>query len=192
MRATSTVRATGQRGEKALYPVGISVPTMDERDARILLAISEQETGSSERIAEATDIPKSTVHYRIQKLREAGVIANDRFEFDMAELGLDLVVISEVIATYDEEYHSRVGQKLADVEGVRQVFFTMGEADFVVISRLTDRDMIERLFEHFEAIDEVQRTQSRFVISTIKDRANSLDGYELETLLGDDETEDGD
>jgi len=156
---------------------------MDERDVRILMAISSLETGSSGRIAEETDIPKSTVHYRIQNLRERGIIQNDRYEFDLEAIGLEITVISEVIANYDEEYHSRVGQKLGDVEGVQQVFFTMGDTDFVVVSRVTDRDMVERLFERFEAIDEVQRTMSKFVISTIKDDHGSLEGYEAETLL---------
>jgi DNA-binding Lrp family transcriptional regulator len=156
---------------------------MDERDVRILLAISELETGSSEEISEGTGIPKSTVHYRIQKLRESGVIENDLFDFDMPGIGLEIIVISEVIATYDEEYHSRVGQRIGAVEGVRQVFFTMGDKDFVVISRLTDRDMVEQLFEEFEAIDGVERTMSKFVISTIKDDYNSLAGYDVETLL---------
>jgi len=157
---------------------------MDERDVRILLAISRLETGSSERISEETGIPKSTVHYRIQNLRDAGIIQNDLFDFDLAKIGLEIVVISEVIATYDEEYHTRVGQRIGAVEGVRQVYFTMGDKDFVVISRLTDRDMVEQLFEEFEAIEGVERTMSKFVISTIKDDYNSLGGYDVETLLG--------
>lgn len=160
---------------------------MDERDARILIAISQLGTGSSERIAEETDIPKSTVHYRIQNLRERGVIENDCYEFDLAKVGLEITVISEVIAVYDEEYHERVGQKLGDVEGVQQVFFTMGDVDFVVISQLRDRDMAEQMFAAFERIDGVQRTMSNFVISTIKDDYNSLAGYDVGTVCGDDE-----
>lgn len=156
---------------------------MDQRDARILIAISELKTGSPERIAEETGIPKSTVHYRIQKLREEGIIENDLYEFDMEKIGLEITVISEVIAVYDEEYHRVVGEKLGAVEGVKQVFFTMGDVDFLVISRLTDRDMVESLFEGFEAIEEVERTMSKFVITTIKDDYNSLRGYEVETLL---------
>ncbi|AHG01228.1 transcriptional regulator (plasmid) [Halostagnicola larsenii XH-48] len=163
---------------------------MDERDAQILIAISELETSSSERISEETDIPTSTVHYRIQKLREQGIIKNDLYEFDLAAAGLEITVISEVIAVYDEEYHNRVGEQIGAVEGVKQVFFTMGDVDFVVISRLTDRDMVERMFSQFEAIDGIQRTMSNFVISTIKDDYDSFAGYEVETLRdADDVTE---
>lgn len=156
---------------------------MDEKDVTILFAISDLETGSPDKIADETGIPKSTVHYRIQKLRDEGIIKNDLYDFDMEKIGLDVTIISEVIATYDEEYHRRVGTKLGAVEGVKQVFFTMGDVDFVVISQVTDRDMVEQLFGAFEAIDEVQRTMSKFVISSVKDDYNSLSGYAVETIL---------
>ena len=50
---------------------------MDERDIRLLKAISDLGTGSPERLHEETDIPVSTIHYRLNNLREAGVITND-------------------------------------------------------------------------------------------------------------------
>lgn len=159
---------------------------MDDRDARILIAISELGTGSSERIAEETGIPKSTVHYRIQNLRDQGIIKNDRYEFDLEEVGLEILVISEIVAVYEEEYHNRVGEKIGEVEGVRQVFFTMGDVDFVAISRLTDRTMVEEMFAELEAMDGIERTMSKFVISTVKDDYNSLEGYEIDTLTDDD------
>ncbi len=43
---------------------------MDERDVRLLKAIAELETGSPERLHEATDIPISTIHYRLNNLRD--------------------------------------------------------------------------------------------------------------------------
>jgi len=50
---------------------------MDERDVRLLKAISDLGTGSPERLHEETGIPVSTIHYRLNNLREDGVIEND-------------------------------------------------------------------------------------------------------------------
>lgn len=142
--------------------------TLDERDIKILFAIADQETDNTERLHEQTGIPKSTVHYRLQNLKEEGVITNDLYELDLDKVGLGLTVISEVWAEFDEGYHERVGEHLADIEGVNQVYFTMGDTDFVVIGRLTSRDMVEKLIENYESIDEINRTSSKFVITTIK------------------------
>lgn len=156
---------------------------MDERNIRILQAIADLGTGSPDEISEHTDIPKSTVHYRLTKLKEDGIVTNDLFDVDLEKLGLEITVISEVIAEYEEQYHEEVGEKLADIEGVNQVYFTMGDTDFVVIAHLSDREMVQRLISDYERIDEVVRTSSQFVVETVKDEPHPLNDFELETLV---------
>ncbi|MFB6121840.1 MAG: Lrp/AsnC family transcriptional regulator [Haloferacaceae archaeon] len=156
---------------------------MDEKDIRILAAIAEEATGSPEKIREKTGIPTSTVHYRINQLREKGVIKNDLFDIDLEQLGLSITLISEVWAEFEEGYHNDVGERLADVEGVNQVYFTMGDTDFVVISHVANRGMVEGLVEDFEAIDAVNRTSSKFVITTVKDEPCALNDYDLDSLV---------
>ncbi|PCR89209.1 Lrp/AsnC family transcriptional regulator [Natrinema ejinorense] len=159
--------------------------TLDERDIKILFAIADRETDNTEVLHEETGIPKSTVHYRLQNLKEEGVITNDLYELDLDEIGLGLTVISEIWAEFGEGYQERVGEQLAAIEGVNQVYFTMGDTDFVVIGRLTSRDMVERLVEDYESIDEITRTSSKFVISTIKtsEGIGTLRDYGLESFL---------
>lgn len=155
---------------------------MDERDVEILKAIAEVGEPSPKIIEAETGIPKSTVHYRLEKLREAGVIEDELFNLDMAAFGLDLTVVSEINAEYDEGYHETVGQKLSDIEGVNQVYFTMGDTDFIVIAHLADRKMVEELIASYERIDEVKRSSTSFVISTIKNEGTPLRDFELDTL----------
>ena len=156
---------------------------MDEKDIRILFAALDEKISSPERIAEATSIPKSTVHYRLENLREESVIKNDLLEVDLDSLGFSLRVISEVYAEYDEGYHEVVGDELSEIEGVNKVYFTMGDTDFIVIATLSSRDMVEQLVAEYEAIDAVDRTSSKFVISTVKENRYPLTDFELETLL---------
>ena len=164
---------------------------MDEKDAKILKAIAKLGTGKSEAIEEETGIPKSTVHYRINRLRERGIVSNDLYDVDLEALGLELTVISEVTAEYEEGNHERVGSELGDIEGVNQVYFTMGDVDFIVIAHLPGRGMVEELINQYERIDEVERTSSMFVISTIKDEPHPLNDFSLDTLMTD-VLEDGD
>lgn len=156
---------------------------MDEKDIRILCGIASEKTASPDKIGEITDIPKSTVHYRITQLQEQGVIKNDLHEIDLEKFGISLTLISEIWAKFEEGYHQRVGDKIADIEGVNQVYFTMGDTDFMVVAHLTDRDMVQRLVEDYEGIDEIKRTSSKYTISTVKDEANALNDFEPETLI---------
>lgn len=155
---------------------------MDERDVRVLKALEELETGSVEAISETTGIPVSTVHYRLNKLREAGVISNEVYDLDLDELGLGVTVVLEVLTSYDES-HESMGERIAAVEGVTQVFFTMGETDFVVIARLPDSSDVERLVSDFESIPAVDRTNSTFVIARELDSTHPLQQYDESTLI---------
>jgi DNA-binding Lrp family transcriptional regulator len=154
---------------------------MDERDITLLKAISDLGTGSPERLHEETGIPVSTIHYRLNNLREAGVIENDLYDVDLDEFGLGVTVIVEVLANYDR--YEDVSAQLEEIEGVTQLYFTMGETDFVVVARLPDSDDVERLVRDFESVPEVERTNSTFVIRSIRDSTRPLESYSLDTLL---------
>jgi len=155
---------------------------MDERDVRLLKAISDLGTGSPERLHEETDIPVSTIHYRLNSLREEGVIENDLYDLDLDALGLGVTVVTEVYTSYSGSYRG-VAAELEAIEGVTQVFFTMGEYDFMVIAHLPDSDAVERLITDLEAVSEVDRTNSTFVTSRTKDTPRPLQTYSLDTLI---------
>ncbi|MFB6153076.1 MAG: Lrp/AsnC family transcriptional regulator [Halodesulfurarchaeum sp.] len=155
---------------------------MDERDITILKAISDLGTASPERLHEETDIPVSTIHYRLNNLRERGIIENDLYDLDLEAMGLGVTVMIEILADYSESY-DEVAEKLLDIEGVTQAYFTMGETDFIVIARLSDSDRVERLIREFETLDEVDRTNSTFVINPLRDGQRVLQSYSLETLV---------
>jgi DNA-binding Lrp family transcriptional regulator len=118
-------------------------------------------------------------------MKDQGVIKNDLFEIDFEKAGLGLTVISEVLAEFEEGYQREVGKALSEIEGVNEVYFMMGDTDFIVISRLPSRDMIETLVEKFEAVNGIQRTSSKFVISSIKanESVGMLRDYTEETIL---------
>lgn len=155
---------------------------MDERDVRLLKAISDLGTGSPERLNEETGIPVSTIHYRLNRLREAGVITNDLYDLNLAALGLGVTVVLEVLADYSGS-HETVSDRLLAIEGVTEAYFTMGETDFVVVARLPDSDDVERLIREFESIDEIDRTNSTFVIRSLRDGQRPLESYSLEALV---------
>jgi DNA-binding Lrp family transcriptional regulator len=154
---------------------------MDERDITLLKAISDLGTGSPDRLHEETGIPVSTIHYRLNSLREAGVVENDLYDLDLDAVGLGVTVIVEVFADYDTYEH--VAEELLAIEGVTQLYFTMGETDFVVVARLPDSDDVERLIRDFESVPRVERTDSTFVIASLRDSDRPLGSYSLETLV---------
>ncbi|WP_435064419.1 Lrp/AsnC family transcriptional regulator [Halobaculum sp. EA56] len=155
---------------------------MDERDLRILKAIADLGTGSPERIHEETQIPVSTVHYRLNNLRDAGVIRNDLYDLDLDALGLGVTVLVEVLADYAGA-HEDVAGTIAEIEGVTTLLSTMGETDFVAVAHLPDDEAVGRLLREFEEVPAVERTNSTYVIETLYDDARALSSYSLDSLV---------
>jgi DNA-binding Lrp family transcriptional regulator len=154
---------------------------MDEKDLQILKTVEELETTSTDAVSDATGIPVSTVHYRLNNLREEGVITSDRLDVDLDALGLDITVLVEVFLKGEQD-HSKSGQAIAEIEGVTKAFFTMGDTDFVALARLPSSESVERLISDFEALEDVSRTNSTFVISRELDSHYPLQHYSQETL----------
>ncbi|GAA0256021.1 Lrp/AsnC family transcriptional regulator [Haladaptatus pallidirubidus] len=155
---------------------------MDSRDIEILKTVFELGDPSPRRIGEKIGIPKSTVHYRLSKLQEQGILRNDLYELNSEAAGFDITVITEVLAEYEPGYQRHVGKELSEIEGVSEVHFMMGDTDFIVEAHLPNSDHIQRLINEYEVIDGVERTSSKFVISTIKDEPNAMRNYDLGTL----------
>ncbi|MDL0122706.1 Lrp/AsnC family transcriptional regulator [Halobacterium salinarum] len=155
---------------------------MDEKDIQILKSLEELETTSTEAASDATGIPLSTIHYRLNNLRDAGVITNERLDLDLDEFGLGVTILVQIF-TKDDQSHTESGQAIAGIEGVTKVFFTMGSTDFIALARLPNSDSVERLISDFEALDEVARTDSTFVIERELDSHYPLQQYSEETLV---------
>lgn len=51
-------------------------------------------------------------------------------------------------AEFQLGYRKTVGEKLADVEGVNQIYFTLGDTNFIVISNLPSRGTVYSSVQH--------------------------------------------
>lgn len=157
--------------------------SMDERDYKIISNIADLGTGNIDELHKETKIPPSTIHYRIDKLKKDGIFTNDLFDLNIYKAGFKITIVSEVDVDFRKGHQDDVGNSLSQIEGVTQVYFTMGETDFVVIAHLPDQESIERLVDDYKSIEEVNRTNSKYVVKNYKQTMNPISSYDLDTIL---------
>jgi len=141
-----------------------AAPDLDETDLAILERVEEDFDVSLETLAEELDLSKSAIHYRLNKLKDNGVIRGVTADVDPMAFGLEMVSITDVSVTHEQGYSEDVGESLSAIDGVEQVFYTMGDVDFVAISRVQTREQLNDLVERMVAIEGVNETSSRFVM----------------------------
>jgi DNA-binding Lrp family transcriptional regulator len=140
----------------------------DENDLDLLGYIEEDFDINLEQLAEKLGLSKSAVHYRINKYREKGIIEGVTTRLDPLAFELNMMMITDVYVTHETGYAENIGTTIAELPGVEQVYYTMGDVDFVVVSRVQNRDQMNDLLDEIVSIDGVNETSSKFVMSEIK------------------------
>lgn len=138
--------------------------TLDETDLAIIERVDEDFDVSLETVADELGLSTSAVHYRLNKLKDSNIIRGVSADIDPSAFGLEMVSITDVSVTHERGYSEDIAEKLNELTGVERVYYTMGDIDFVIISRVQTRDQLNDLIDRIVAIDGVNETSSKFVM----------------------------
>ena len=141
---------------------------VDETDLALLRRVERDDDVNLTELAAELDLSKSAVHYRLTKLKDAGVITAVSADVDPLTLGLSMLVITEVSVVHETGYADEIGAELTEIDGIVQVYYTMGDVDFVVLSRVQNREQLNDLIDEIVSIDAVNETSSTFVMKELK------------------------
>lgn len=141
---------------------------IDEKDIDLLSYVEQNFDANLEQIAKEIDLSKSAVHYRLNKLQDNGIIHSISAEVDPLAFGLNMMAVTDVFVAHESGYADNIGEQLAEIDGVQQVYYTMGDVDFVVISRTQNREQMNDVIDDIVSIDGVNETSSRFVMRELK------------------------
>ena len=75
----------------------------------------------------------------------------------------------QVRAVYGQNYHEKIGNELAKLEGVSVVYFLLGDWDFLVIFRTKDQVAYMKILEQVMKINGIERTSTIVVARVIKE-----------------------
>jgi Lrp/AsnC family transcriptional regulator, leucine-responsive regulatory protein len=123
---------------------------LDERDREIVAALQEDARATYADVAQRVGLSASSVHDRVRKLEQAGVIRGYRAIVDPDALGL--LITALVAATpLDLQQPDDLPERLADFPEVEDCLSVAGEANYIlkVRTRTTAEleDLIRRLRE---------------------------------------------
>jgi len=119
---------------------------IDEKDKLILEELGKDARLPTKRIAANLDIPRVTVHTRIEKLKLEGVIKKFTILKDFKKLGLPVTAF--VFVSYspqDNVSQQAVAEKISQMENVFEVHLISGEWDMLVKLRGESLDQIGKI-----------------------------------------------
>ena len=138
---------------------------LDETDRKILRILQADARTPFSEIARRIDMSSATVHDRVNRMKDNGVITGYHAEVDPKALGYD---ISAVVGFRVEQgQESAALDRLSDIEGFQEIHLTTGEWDLIAKLYATDADELrELLFDRLTEMDGVVRSHTMVVLGT--------------------------
>jgi Lrp/AsnC family transcriptional regulator for asnA, asnC and gidA len=138
---------------------------LDDTDRAILRALQEDARTPFSEIARRIDMSSATVHDRVQRMKEAGVIRGYHADVDPKAVGLGTSAIVGLRVEQGQE--AEAIERLTDIEGVQEVNLTTGEWDVVLRVYAEDTDALrELMFDNVAQMEGFARSQTMVVLGT--------------------------
>ena len=135
----------------------------------ILEKLQEDDRISLSDLARKTGLASSSVHYRIKRLEEEGIIKGYRAIVDPVKLGYDILAVSLIQSKYDPKSYERLAKALPRIPGVWALYFLMGDMDYVALIRAKNRTDLNRVVYELISMKDIERSDTRIVMERLKE-----------------------
>ncbi|AKH97871.1 Lrp/AsnC family transcriptional regulator [Halanaeroarchaeum sulfurireducens] len=136
---------------------------LDDTDRAILRELQRNARTPYSEIARRIDMSSATVHDRVKRMEEEGVIRG--YHADIDPTAVDLSVEAVIGFRIEQGRSSETLDRLEDLEEVQEVLLTTGEWDALVQLVARDTNALRTLmFDRISSIEGVERTQTMVVL----------------------------
>jgi Lrp/AsnC family transcriptional regulator, regulator for asnA, asnC and gidA len=150
---------------------------IDSIDLKILALLSEDAKIPYTEIAKKVFVSGGTVHVRMRKLEEMGVVLGSTLKIDYSKLGYDITAFLGIFLE-KSSYFDRVAAELEQIPEVVSLHYTTGP--YSMYCRIYCKDtnhLREVLHDKIQKIDGVERTESVISLEERVQRTIRLDQF---------------
>lgn len=123
---------------------------MDDMDRTIIAILAKDGRTPYREIAERSGLATTTVHQRVRRLTERGVIAGTRMVIDWEAVGLPVTALVSVEAPGNRPL-AEVAASIADLAYVQSCYAVTGEFDLLLTVRARSSDHLGEVLDDIRA-----------------------------------------
>jgi len=124
---------------------------MDDLDRTIITALTADGRTPYSRIAEDADVATTTVHQRVKRLTERGIIRGTRVIVDWEAVGLPVTAVVSVEAPPDQPL-SEIAEGMKDIPEIQNCYASTGEFDLILTVRARSSDHLGQLLSDIRQV----------------------------------------
>jgi Lrp/AsnC family transcriptional regulator for asnA, asnC and gidA len=133
---------------------------LDEIDRKILKELLKDSRKSYQDIANELIVSSGTIHVRLTKMREAGIVQGSKIIVDFSKLGLEVCAYVGVNLVSARDYPKALEQ-LKQFNEITEVHYTTGQYSmFVKVYAKSTKELHMFLIEKLQSIPEIRSTET--------------------------------
>jgi len=147
---------------------------VDNVDLKILEILRDDAKKPFTEVAKKVHVSQGTVHVRMNKMKEAGIVEKTTVKVNYAKLGFD---ITAFIGIYLEKsaLYDKVVAKLKEIPEITSIHYTTGNYSMFVKIHCRDTNHLkEVLHDRMQQVDGIERTETMISLEESLDRNLSL------------------
>jgi len=138
---------------------------LDDTDLEILRILNRDARTPFSAVARRIDMSSATVHDRVNRMEEAGVIEGYHASVNERAVGYDVSALVGLRVEQGREEDAL--QRLREIERVRAIHLTTGEWDVILRVIAADTDSLrELMFDRIAEMDGFARSQTMIILGT--------------------------
>jgi Lrp/AsnC family transcriptional regulator for asnA, asnC and gidA len=146
---------------------------LDEKDTEILSLLRENARLTTNEMSKELGIPQTTIHNRIKRMRETGVIKRFTVDLDRKKIGRGLVAYVLCTVSYHTSSREKinqyeVAQLIKALSQVEEVSIVTGEIDIIVKVALRDVDELnDFVIYKLRNVEGIEKTVTSVVLAEV-------------------------
>ncbi len=140
---------------------------LDEIDMKLLKILQENAKTSYSKISKMLGVSEATVHLRIKKLKDMGIIKKFQAIIDPEKVGKGVMAI--IAITAEPKKFDRVLASLAKIDDIYEIYDVTGEYYAILKVRVRSREELARVLDTIGNIDGILSTKTMYVLRVIKE-----------------------
>jgi len=138
---------------------------LDETDRAILRILQSDARTPFSEVARQIEMSSATVHDRVSRMEDAGVIEGYHAKVDPRAIGLGTSAL--VGLRIEQGNENDALERLREIEGVQEIHLTTGEWDVVLRVYAEDTDSLrELMFDNIAKVEGFSRSQTMVILAT--------------------------
>ena len=140
---------------------------IDKIDKKVLESLKEDGRATVRELSKKLNIPVTTAHNRLRKLKKDGVIKRFTIEPDYEKLGKGILAMVFIVVNHERLEHDLVGlkKKLYGMEEIERIYVMAGDIDLILTVRVASIQELDSLLTtKLRKINGILKTTTQIVI----------------------------